>query len=383
MTTDIRPLLDDCVHCGFCLPTCPTYQLWGEEPDSPRGRILLMDLVEKGELAITDTVVEHWDRCLGCMACVTSCPSGVRYDALIESTRAKVEREYRRPRSDRWRRSALFAVLPYHRRLRPAAYALALHLPAPKIAPRLKLSRIRQQPPVRTPAAAEPRMKVAMLLGCVQRAFFGDVNAATARVLAAYGCEVLAPRDQGCCGALELHAGRAPAERRRTALLDRLQALQVDRIVVNSAGCGSALKEADHPAAALVRDVHEVLAELGPPRRLGRLDLRVAYHDACHLGHAQGVRAEPRAVLQAIPGVQLLEVPDADICCGSAGVYNLLQPEAAAELGRRKAAAIDALGADVIAAANPGCLIQITAYLERRIETLHPVQLLDRALRAG
>jgi glycolate oxidase iron-sulfur subunit len=383
VTTDIRPLLDDCVHCGFCLPTCPTYQLWGEEPDSPRGRILLMDLVDKGELAVTDTVVEHWDRCLGCMACVTSCPSGVRYDALIESTRAKVEREYRRPRGDRLRRAALFSVLPYHRRLRPAAYALALRLPAPRIAPRLKLSAIRQRPPARTPAAGEPRLKVAMLLGCVQRAFFGDVNAATARVLAAYGCEVLAPRDQGCCGALELHAGRAPAERRRTALLDRLAALQVDRIVVNSAGCGSALKEADHPAAAQVRDVHEVLAELGPPRRLGRLDLRVAYHDACHLGHAQGVRAEPRAVLGAIPGVELLEVPDAEICCGSAGVYNLLQPEAAAELGRRKAAAIDALGADVIAAANPGCLIQITAYLERRIETLHPVQLVDRALRAG
>ena len=150
------------------------------------------------------------------MACVTSCPSGVRYDALIESTRAKVEREYRRPRGERWRRTALFSVLPYHRRLRPAAYALALRLPAPKIAPRLKLSAIRQRPPARTPAAGEPRMKVAMLLGCVQRAFFGDVNAATARVLAAYGCEVLAPRDQGCCGALELHAGRAPAERRRT-----------------------------------------------------------------------------------------------------------------------------------------------------------------------
>src|SRR6478672_5561262 len=176
--------------------------------DSPRGRIQLMQGLLDRTIPVTDTVVEHWDRCLGCMACVTSCPSGVRYDALIESTRAKVEREYRRPRSDRWRRSALFAVLPYHRRLRPAAYALALHLPAPKIAPRRKLSAIRQQPPARTPAAGEPRMKVAMLLGCVQRAFFGDVNAATARVLGAYGCEVVAPGDQGCCGALELHAGR-------------------------------------------------------------------------------------------------------------------------------------------------------------------------------
>jgi glycolate oxidase iron-sulfur subunit len=193
---------------------------------------------------------------------------------------------------------------------------------------------------------------------------------------------VLAPRDQGCCGALELHTGRAPAERRRTALLDRLDRLGVDRIVVNSAGCGSALKEAvDHPAAAKVRDVHEVLAELGPPPGLQRLDLRVAYHDACHLAHAQGVRAEPRAVLAAIPGVELLEIPEAEICCGSAGVYNLLQSDAAAELGRRKAAAIDALGADLIAAANPGCLIQISAYLERRVPTVHPVQLLDRALR--
>ena len=158
MTADMRPLLDDCVHCGFCLPSCPTYQLWGEEPDSPRGRILLMDLVEKGELAITDTVVEHWDRCLGCMACVTSCPSGVRYDALIESTRATVEREYRRPWADRWRRNALFAVLPHHRRLRPAAYALALRLPAPRIAPRRKLSAIRQQPPTRCLQAEQPAM---------------------------------------------------------------------------------------------------------------------------------------------------------------------------------------------------------------------------------
>src|SRR5262249_52949344 len=209
--------------------------------------ILLMDLVDKGELAVTDTVVEHWDRCLGCMACVTSCPSGVRYDALIESTRAKVEREYRRPRRERWRRSALFSVLPHHRRLRhparrgPAPRAGAGPRRAPGLAPRLKLPAIRQQPPARTPAAGEPRMKVAMLLGCVQRAFFGDVNAATARVLAAYGCEVLAPRDQGCCGALELHAGRPQAERRRAALLDRLAPLGADPIVVNSAGCGSDL----------------------------------------------------------------------------------------------------------------------------------------------
>jgi glycolate oxidase iron-sulfur subunit len=379
--TEIRPLLDDCVHCGFCLTTCPTYRLWDAEPDSPRGRILLMDLVERGELALTDTVVEHWDNCLGCLACVTSCPSGVQYGRLIEHTRARVEREYRRGFADRARRAALFAVLPHYRRLRPAAYALALRLPAPRLAPRLTLRGIRERPPTRTQAIGTRRLRVVMLLGCVQRAFFGDVNAATARVLAAFGCDVLAPTDQGCCGALELHAGRPAAEGRRSALLDRLTASGADRIVVNSAGCGSALKDADHPAARRVRDVHEILAELGPPPGLHPLPLRVAYHDACHLAHGQGVRDEPRSLLRAIPELQLLEVPDAAICCGSAGVYNLLRRDAAAELGRQKAAAIAALDPDVIAAANPGCLIQITAHLPRRLATLHPVQLLDRALR--
>ncbi len=380
-SAEIRPLLDDCVHCGFCLTTCPTYRLWDAEPDSPRGRILLMDLVERGELALTDTVVEHWDNCLGCLACVTSCPSGVQYGRLIEHTRAMVEREHRRGLADRARRAALFAVLPHHRRLRPAAYALALRLPAPRLAPRLTLRGIRERPPTRTQAAGTRRLRVVMLLGCVQRAFFGDVNAATARVLAAFGCDVLAPTDQGCCGALELHAGRAAAEGRRKALLDRLAASGADRIVVNSAGCGSAMKDADHPAARRVRDVHEILAELGPPPGLHALPLRVAYHDACHLAHGQGVRDEPRALLRAIPELELLEVPDADICCGSAGVYNLLRRDAAAELGRQKAAAISALQPDVIAAANPGCLIQITAHLPKRVETVHPVQLLDRALR--
>jgi glycolate oxidase iron-sulfur subunit len=370
-----RELLDDCVHCGFCLPTCPTYALWGEEPDSPRGRILLMDLVERGELAMDAGVMQHWDRCLGCMACVTSCPSGVRYDRLIEETRAAVGRV--RPRY-----RLLFTALPYHRRLRPAGYAIAAyratHLPRPRLLPPVGFAALRARTPAFTPARGERRMRVAMLLGCVQRAFFGDVNAATARVLAAFGCEVLAPPEQGCCGALELHAGRPGADERRHRLLDTLGALDVDAIVVNAAGCGSALKEADHPHASRVRDVHEVLAALGPPPGLRPLELRVAYHDACHLSHAQRIRSEPREVLQFIPGLELAELSDGEMCCGSAGIYNLVQREAAAELGRRKAATVAAVRPDALAAANPGCLIQIGAYLD--VPTYHPVELLDRAL---
>jgi glycolate oxidase iron-sulfur subunit len=370
-----RDLLDDCVHCGFCLDTCPTYVLWGEEPDSPRGRILLMDLVEKGELAMDEAVIRHWDRCLGCMACVTSCPSGVRYDRLIEEARAVVGATRRRHR-------LLFAALPHHRRLRPAAYAIAAyrasHLPRPRLMPPVSFAGLRQRTPPFLPAQGPARLKVAMLLGCVQRAFFGDVNAATARVLSAYGCDVIAPPGQGCCGALELHSGQPGAEERRTRLLDTLGAVDADVIVVNAAGCGSALKEADHPAAARVRDVHEVLAELGPPAAIRPLDMTVAYHDACHLAHAQGVRAEPRAVLRHIPGLRVAEIADPAICCGSAGIYNLVQREAAAELGRRKAASVQAVRPDALAAANPGCLIQIAAYLD--IPTYHPVELLDRAL---
>jgi glycolate oxidase iron-sulfur subunit len=382
-----RTLLDACVHCGFCLPACPTYQLWGEEMDSPRGRILLMDLLERGEIGLTDTAVQHFDSCLGCMACETSCPSGVRYGALIEATRAQVERRYARPVTDRARRRVLFSMLPYHRRLRPVAYALAVanaaRLPRPgplALAPRLTLAGIRERPAERVAACGATRMRVVMLLGCVQRAFFPDVNAATARVLAAFGCEVLAPADQGCCGALELHAGRAGAEERRAALLDRLSALGADRIVVNSAGCGSALKDADHPAASRVVDVHELLAELQPPP-FARLALRVAYHDACHLSHAQGVRSQPRALLGLVPGVDVVELAGADTCCGSAGVYNLFERDAAEQLGRRKAAAVGAAAADVLVAANPGCLIQIAAYLDPPVAVYHPVQILDRALR--
>lgn len=410
-----RGLLDDCVHCGFCLPACPTYQLWGNEADSPRGRILLMDAATRGELPLTAELVHHWDACLGCMACVTACPSGVHYDRLIEQTRQQVERRYHRTRLDRTRRAVAFALLPYPRRMRAAAVALLLYRRAglrrllrgrggvTALAPAIPAAAVTARTPARLPAAhttAEPRRRVVLLTGCVQHGLFGDVNAATARVLSAYGCEVISPRGQGCCGALELHAGReATALRRARALLDQLDSppgAPTDALIaVNSAGCGSVLKEygtllatcdADRAAAfaARVRDVSEILADLGPPpAALHPLPLRVAYHDACHLAHAQGIREQPRTALTAIPGLDLVPLAESDMCCGSAGIYNLVQPAAAAELGRRKAAHIREASPDALAAANPGCLLQIDAHLDRAsgVPTFHPIELLDASLR--
>lgn len=415
-------LIADCVHCGFCLPACPTYQLWGEEMDSPRGRILLMDAARRGEMALTDTVVQHWDACLGCMACETACPSGVRYGRLIEQTRQQVERRYRRPWQQRMYRAALFTMLPYPQRLGVLAQLLAAYhdsglrralrragvtrrLPnrlreLEALAPALSRRQLKEAAPERCAMpGVRVRMRVTLLRGCVQRAFFGDVSAATARVLAAWGCEVSAPWQQGCCGALELHTGREQAALARArALIAALERGDPERIAVDSAGCGASMKEyaellADDPswaerAAAFsvkVRDVSEILDELGPPELpLHPLPLRLAYHDACHLAHAQGVRAQPRRALSAIPGVELVPLDDADLCCGSAGVYNLVEPAPAAELGRRKAACIAKAAPQALAAGNPGCLLQIGAHLtlaRQAIPTFHPVELLDASLR--
>jgi glycolate oxidase iron-sulfur subunit len=379
-----RDLLDDCVHCGFCLPTCPTYgPLWQEEMDSPRGRILLMDGLESGTLELSPTVVRHFDRCLGCMACLTSCPSGVRYDLLIEQTRAHVEEHYERPDDERILRALVFATVPHRRRLRLALSLTPRRLPGP-LAPFAALRppwRSTELPPEVTPAAGERRLRVGLLLGCVQRVVFGDVNAATARVLAAEGCEVVAPRDQECCGALHLHAGRqAEGKRRARRLADALG--DVDAIIVNAAGCGSHLKEADLPVRVV--DVNELLAELEPRAERHELALRVAYQDACHLGHAQGIRDAPRQVLGSIPGLERAEPAEQAICCGSAGIYNLVQPGPAAELGERKAANVAASGAEVYASANPGCLVQVSRHLRRSghaLPALHPVELIDASIR--
>lgn len=413
-------LLDDCVHCGFCLPTCPTYLLWGEEMDSPRGRIQLMTQVAEGE-PMTDAMVEHWDACLGCMACVTACPSGVKYDRLIEDTRAEVEEVHRRSPSERALRGLVFSLFPHPRRLRlllgPLRGVQAVGLDralrrtgllervAPslaameRLAPRLSRS---ERLPERLPASGEQRMVVGMLTGCVQGAFFPAVNAATARVLQAEGCEVVVPPTQGCCGALSAHNGRAEEARRfARRLVEVFESTGVERVVVNAAGCGSTMKEyaallADDPAYAArarafedkVRDVSEVLDELGPVAERHPLEVTVAYHDACHLGHAQGVRAAPRRLLEAIPGLQLREIAEADICCGSAGVYNVLHPEPARELGDRKAAHILATDAEVLVTANPGCLMQVATALERRggpegssLRLAHTVEVLDASIR--
>jgi len=409
-------LIDKCVHCGFCLPTCPTYLLWGEEMDSPRGRIHLMKAGVEGRAEITPTYVKHFDACLGCLACVTACPSGVQYAPLIEKQRAQIERNYERPAGDRAFRSLLMSLIPYPGRMRIALAPLALFgglvraigragiLPkrlsaALKLAPRVSIGSLFASTPERTAAAGVERMKVAMLTGCVQRLAFADVNDATVRVLTAEGCSVAAPGAQGCCGALPLHAGYIDQARELARHnIDVFERSGVERIVVNAAGCGSAMKEygelfKDDPAwatrahdlSAKVRDVSELLAELGEPRAPRHpIAARVAYHDACHLAHGQGVRAQPRALLQAIPGIELVTPAEPEICCGSAGIYNLVQPTPAAQLGERKAKHIAAASPDMIATANPGCTLQIgsaAAKLGYEWPIFHPIELVDASIR--
>lgn len=409
-------LLADCVHCGFCLPTCPTYVLWGEEMDSPRGRIHLMDQVLQGR-PLSPSTVQHFDACLGCLACVTACPSGVQYGDLISATRAQVERRHERPTGQRALRTLIFKLFPYPRRLRILRGPLRLHQRSglsrvlrrsgllQRMSPSLAAMESLAPPlaradrvPERVAAQGVRRGVVGMLLGCVQREFFPGVNAATARVLAAEGFDVVAPAAQGCCGALSAHSGREPeAQAFARNLVDTFDKAGVDIVVVNSAGCGSSMKEyaellADDPtyagrAAAFadrVRDISEFLVEVGPVASRHPLEVTVAYHDACHLSHAQGVRGQPRELLRGIPGLEVREIKDASICCGSAGVYNLLNPEPSRELGDAKAENVLATGAQLLVTANPGCLMQVTSAIERRGEYIafaHTVEVLDASIR--
>src|SRR5581483_7104960 len=398
------------VHCGFCLDSCPTYVLWGEEPDSPRGRIVLMDEGLQPDSALTDEMALHFDRCLGCMACVTGCPSGVRYDRLIERTRPQVERHHERSNAEQALRLLLFETLPHPKRLRRLAPMLtaarrlgAERLPdrvsiLAKVAPRTPMREVRHSRiPFRTPAVGERRGRVGLLLGCVQRVFFADVHRATIGALAAEGYEVLAPEAPDCCGALELHSGEEEAAlaRARATVAAFASLGELDHVVLNAAGCGAAMKEygqllgtqAAQAFSAKVRDVSEVLASVTPRAPRGPVPLRVVYHDACHLQHAQGIRSEPRQLLDGIPELELLEVgAEAAVCCGSAGVYNLLQPEAAAELGARKARHLLDTGAEAIAAGNPGCAAQLDLHLRelgRPLPIYHPVELVWRSIRNG
>jgi glycolate oxidase iron-sulfur subunit len=402
-----QSVVDDCVHCGFCLDTCPTYVLWGAEADSPRGRIVLVNDGLNSDDPLSSEMVTHFDRCLGCMACVTACPSGVRYDRLIERVRPQVERHHRRSPGERALRRLLFETLPHPKRLRALAPMLAAsrrlgveqRLPArlaavAKVAPQAPSGRAAKAGvPERTPATGPSRGRVGLLLGCVQRIFYPAVHRATVHVLAAEGFEVLAPKLPDCCGALEFHSGEEPAAiKRAEETIAAFAAAGVDHVVVNAAGCGSAMKEYGEllgtPAArvfsAKVRDVSELLGSVAPRAPRGPVPLRVAYHDACHLAHAQGVRSEPRELLRGIPGLELLEVvTERDVCCGSAGIYNLVEAEAAAQLGARKARHLIDTGAQAIAAGNPGCAAQLDLYLRELgcpLPIHHPVELVSRSL---
>jgi glycolate oxidase iron-sulfur subunit len=426
-TGELREVVGDCVHCGFCLPACPTYELWGEEMDSPRGRIHLIGQLLDGAEA-SPAAALHLDRCLGCMACVPACPSGVRYDRLIEAARWWAAEPTEPvlalpPRSTRQRtlRAAIFATFPYPARLRlllgPLRAAqrtgadrllrgkLAERL-VPEVAAALRVApgresrgRLRGRLPEFVAARGQRRAVVGMLTGCVQQVFFPQVNQATARVLASEGCDVVIPAGQGCCGALSLHDGRrSEAATFARRLIETFERTGVDAIVVNSAGCGSAMKEyadllRDDPQwaaragamSAKVADFSEFLAEVGPAATRHPFPITVAYHDACHLASAQRITRQPRELLRAIPELQVAELPDAGICCGSAGIYNLVQPGPARQLGARKASSVAGTGADLVVSGNPGCALQIASALaaaDTPKPVAHLAEVLDASIRA-
>ncbi|BAZ43194.1 glycolate oxidase subunit (Fe-S) protein [Chondrocystis sp. NIES-4102] len=417
-------LIDTCVHCGFCLSTCPSYRVIGKEMDSPRGRIYLMDAINQGEATINSATTQHFDSCLGCLACVTTCPSGVQYDQLIAATRPQIERNQSRPLPDKLIRTLIFNLFPYPNRLRVLLPFFWVYQNSglqklirstailKKITPRLAamesiLPKItpdawqKNKLPTVIPAQGEKRYRVGMILGCVQRLFFSPVNEATARVLTANGCEVVIPPTQGCCAALPAHQGQeAQAKTLARQMIDSFAQLDLDAVIINAAGCGHTLKEyghilADDPEyadkakefASKVKDIQEFLcdipfiADLHP---ISTEELTIVYQDACHLLHGQKISVQPRQLLKSIPGVQLREPLDASLCCGSAGIYNMLQPETADELGRQKANNLVNTGAGLIASSNPGCSLQIKKHLAKQnssLKLLHPIELLDYAIR--
>lgn len=401
----IKHAVETCVHCGFCLPTCPTYDVLGLEADSPRGRIVLMKSVLEGTLS-AETAAPHIDHCLGCLACETTCPSGVPYGELLSSYRVETAPQTPRPFSQRLQTFIASATLPHPRWLRPlmvlGRWGKKLGKLNPKpLRPMLELVPDslppRETMQDRYPATGTHRGDVAIHLGCVQRVMRPETSAATIRVLTQNGFNVQVLKQPSCCGALDWHIGNVgPAQKFAKKLCRELPADMT--LVTTAAGCGSAVKEyplvladadertrqsAERVAAAAV-DVTEFLSryELTPIPEAG--ELRIAYHDACHLAHAQGVRSAPRSLLNQIPHVKLLEVRDGHFCCGSAGLYNVQQPELAAELGRRKAASILELKPDVVALGNIGCQVQIARYLKElgsEIPVLHTIEILDRAYR--
>ena len=419
-------LISACVHCGFCLSTCPSYRVIGKETDSPRGRIYLMAAINNGEIPLSPATIEHFDSCLGCLACVTTCPSGVEYGKLISDMRSQIERNHPRSWQERVLRKFIFSVFPYPNRLKVLLAPLMpyqklglqkflrksglLNLFLPKqiaamesVLPQISAEAFSSYYPQVIPAQGETRFRVGMILGCVQRMFLPEVNAATIRVLTANGCEVIIPPNQGCCGALSHHQGQEhQTEDLARAMINSFATYKLDAVLINASGCGHSLKEYDRilqddpkyakPAqefAHKVKDVQEFLDQVGLVTPLSPLtedqeSLNVVYQDACHMLHGQKISVQPRRLLKQIPNLKLTEPIDAALCCGSAGIYNILQPEVGAELGKQKVENLVNTKATLIASANVGCTIQIRKHLELQGKNTllkHPMELLDYAIR--
>ncbi len=401
--TRANEILRACVHCGFCTATCPTYQVLGDELDSPRGRIyLIKEMLESGRPADEQTV-KHVDRCLSCLACMTTCPSGVHYMHLVDQAREYIEKTYKRPLFDRVLRWTLSKILPYPGRFRVALLGAKIAAPFRRFVPDARLRAMLDMVPKQIPpvsrnddaqvfaAKGARKMRVALMTGCAQRALDTDINDATIRLLRRLGCEVVVARGQGCCGALTHHMGKADeshasAARNIRAWVAEMDGDGLDAIVINTSGCGTTVKDyghmfARHELAAdavrvadLARDVSEVLMLLELPA--GKQDIKVAYHAACSLQHGQQIKTQPKTLLKQA-GYQVVEPRDSHLCCGSAGTYNLMQPEISGQLKMRKVQTLEDRQPDIIAAGNIGCMIQIGSGTE--IPVVHTVELLDWA----
>lgn len=411
----------DCIHCGFCLPACPTYRILGNELDSPRGRIYLIRSASEGKIGISDNFVKHMKLCLVCRACETACPSGVQFGHLMESARGQVKRNYTYPPAERRLREFILYYFTDADRLTWLLRGLRLYQKSglqalvrasglltlfgrlgemEGLMPSIPDLSVRHALPEMTPAIGPKRGRVGLLAGCVQSVLFPGVNLATARVLAENGYEVVAPHTQGCCGSLLIHEGereRGKAFARRT--IEIFERAEIDTVVVNAAGCGSAMKaygdllhgDPQYATRAAifgnkVKDVSQVLAAAPINGKLGSVPLKVTYHEPCHLVHGQRVRSEPRTLIRSIPDSQFIEMKESDVCCGSAGIYNLIHPAEARQLLERKLDRIAESGAEVVVSGNPGCLIQLDVGMKRRgmkVRVAHPVELLAWAYDAG
>lgn len=443
--THTYDLMRQCIHCGFCLPTCPTYVVLGVEMDSPRGRIYQMQAVAEGRLALSPEFIEHMDCCLGCRACETACPSGVQYGKLIEAAREQIQLEIPHLPSinehvpdsvpppplaiqllrrfffdimlpSRLVTTLVFGGLKLYQRsglqklvhgtgLFDAINSLPTPLKGELRTPEALMDDVQGDIlplplPEITPALGRKRYRVGFISGCIMDQVFRDINEATIRVLAANGCEVITPVQQQCCGALHVHAGETEQGRRLARHnIDIFEQYDLDAIIINSAGCGSTLKEYNHllrddpvyceraqTFSAKVKDINEFLASLDWQHDLGEIRRTVTYHDACHLAHGQKIRQQPRKLLQGIPGLTVVNLKEADFCCGSAGIYNITNQDMGATLLQRKIDNVAATGASIVATANPGCMMQIALGARERglrVDVVHPVQLIDEAYRAG